>query len=210
MRQFYPLNKGAAFSGGANCDLIAGAVKIVLLTSGYAFSAAHQFLSDIVAGNRVAISPALTGKSMTVNIFNASAVTLPSVSGSQVVAYALFIDTGTEATSRLIFFEDARAQVEVAVTATGGATAVTTEDLPVPIASGATLTKISGTGDATLTTTALAAAGARSIAVSAVTTGPVAGAVYEYPASGVGLPVTPNGGNITITFDAGTYKIFRV
>jgi hypothetical protein len=69
------------------------------------------------------------------------------------------------------------------------------------------LTLISGTGPATITTSASGAAGARSLSVTALSSGITAGAVYEYMADGTGLPITPNSGDIKIAWSAGSYKI---
>lgn len=66
----------------------------------------HEFLSDIPALARVAISPALTGKSITNGVADADDVTFPLVTGPQSEAIVLFKDTGVEATSRLIYYLD--------------------------------------------------------------------------------------------------------
>ena len=49
---------------------------------------------------------------------------------------------------------------------------------------------------------ASAAAGARAVTVSAAGSAVSAGALYRYNGAGTGLPVTPNGGNINLTFAA--------
>ena len=66
----------------------------------------HQFLSDVPAGARVAISPALTAKSALNGVADAADITFPTVSGAQSEAVALFKDTGSEVTSRLICLID--------------------------------------------------------------------------------------------------------
>jgi hypothetical protein len=94
-----------------------------------------SFLSDILAGARVATSGAFTGKTFTAGVFDANDVTLTSVIGASAESIDIFDDTpATEATKDLIAFID---------TATG-------------------------------------------------------------------LPVTPNGGDITIQWDNGANKIFKL
>jgi hypothetical protein len=111
---------------------------------------------------------------------------------------------------RLIAFYDGKFRVEIAATAAGGATSITPEDLPAPIPSGGTLSLISGTGPATVTTSAVGALGDRTLAVTALASGITAGAVYEYIVTGAGLPITPDGNNINITWDNGANKMFKL
>lgn len=96
--------------------------------------ATHDNLDDIPGGARVATSSALSGKTVTDGVADASDVTLSSVTGDPSEAVVLYKDTGTESTSRLICYLD---------TATG-------------------------------------------------------------------LPVTPNGGDIVLTWDNGANKIFKL
>jgi hypothetical protein len=94
----------------------------------------HDFLDDIPAGARVAVSSALTSKTVTAGVADAADVTFTSVTGDPCEAIVIYKHTGTESTSRLIAYID---------TATG-------------------------------------------------------------------LPVTPNGGNITIAWDSGANRIFKL
>lgn len=96
--------------------------------------AAHEFLSDIPAGARVATSPAFTGKTTTAGVADADDVSFATVLGDQAEALVIYADTGTVGTSSLIAFID---------TATG-------------------------------------------------------------------LPVTPNGGNVNVTWDNGANRIFKL
>lgn len=96
--------------------------------------ATDQYLSDILAAARVAISGNFTSKSKTLGVANASNVTLSSVSGDESESVDIYQDTGTEGTSRLI------ANIDTAT----------------------------------------------------------------------GLPVTPNGGDITVQWDTGASKIFKL
>lgn len=104
----YPKAKAAAFSGGPTCDMLAGNVKIAMVDLGaYTYSDTHEFLSDIPAGARIAISGALTGKSVNADgSFKSANGLCSAVTGASVEALVGFIDTGSAATSRLIWFDD--------------------------------------------------------------------------------------------------------
>lgn len=111
-------------------------IKAVLVDTGtYTVNlAAHEFLSDISGGARIATSGAFTGKATTGGAADANDVTFTSVTGASIEAIVLYKDTGTDSTSPLIAFID---------TATG-------------------------------------------------------------------LPITPNGGDIIVTWDNGANKIFKL
>lgn len=197
----YPKWKEAVIQAASNSSL-GGTVKAALVDTGvYTYSDSHEFYSS-VSSAVIGTPQTLVNKTYTNGTFDADDVTYTAVSGNTVEAIVIYIDTGNAATSRLVAYIDGTADVEVAVNASTSATSITTEDLPNTIASGATMTKISGTGPTTLTTTAQASAGARSVSVPALASGITAGAIYNYPIFGFGLPVTPNGGNITITWDS--------
>ena len=103
----YPkLKKG--FLSGAAVDLVGSNVKVVLLDlADYTYDDAHEFLSDIPAGARVATSPNLAGKTLSDQAdFDTDDPVLPAVTGDELEALAMYVDTGTEATSKLVFFQD--------------------------------------------------------------------------------------------------------
>lgn len=100
----YPIAKKALLD--ADIDLSIDTIKIVLCTSSYTYSAAHDFLDDIAAGYRVATSAALSSKTTTGGAFDAADVTFTSLSGSTVTSWVLFKDTGTASTSNLIAYFD--------------------------------------------------------------------------------------------------------
>lgn len=104
----YPKYKKAAQSGGPNVNLITGAVKAVMVDLGtYTYDAAHEFLSDIPVGARIAISGILTGKAVTdLGAFTSANGRLEGVTGASTEAIVLIIDTGAPATSRLVAFFD--------------------------------------------------------------------------------------------------------
>lgn len=105
----YPKFKKATISGGANINFLTGNVRFVLIdTDTYTYSDSHEFLSDIASGARISISGLLTSKAVSdaADIQSGNARFDAVVSAADVEAVAMFIDTGTAATSRLIFFMD--------------------------------------------------------------------------------------------------------
>jgi len=96
--------------------------------------AVHDNLDDVPSGARVAVSGALTGKTVAAGVADADDVTFSSVTGDQSEAIVIYKHTGTESTSRLIAYID----------------------------------------------------------------------------SATGLPVTPNGGDITVQWDSAASKIFKL
>ena len=201
MNRIYPKFKEQALQGGVN--LSSGNIKAVLVDlADYTYSDAHEFLSDVAVAGRVATSGNLASKTFTNGVFDTADFTFTAATGDPSEALILFIDTGTASTSRLIAFISGRDRVQVAAAASTGGTSITVEDLPGAIASGVTMTLVSGTGPATIVTSASAAAGARSISVTSLSGNLSADAVYEYAVTGSGLPVTPNGGDINVTVNA--------
>jgi len=63
-------------------------------------------LDDIPAAARVAVSAALTGKTVTAGVADADDVTWSAVTGDQSEAIVLYKHTGVESTSRLIAYID--------------------------------------------------------------------------------------------------------
>jgi hypothetical protein len=103
----YPKYKQAAISGGANTDLSAGNIKVILVDAAdYTYSAAHEFLTSVPAGARVATSPNLAGKTVTDGVFDCDNFTWLSATGDQSEALIVIVDTGVEATSRLVAYLD--------------------------------------------------------------------------------------------------------
>lgn len=101
-------------------------VKIVLIDEGaYTFSAAHKFLSDIASGARVATSGALQNHTYTSGVFDADDIDV-TVGASQptVEGFAVFIDTGTATTSRLIAYENTATGLPYTPPTAGGTVAV--------------------------------------------------------------------------------------
>lgn len=89
-------------------SIMSGIVKVALVDlADYTPNlATHGMLSDIPSVGRVAISPALTAKTATGGVFDAADVTYPAVTGDQSEALVIFMDTGTDTTSRLVAIID--------------------------------------------------------------------------------------------------------
>jgi hypothetical protein len=78
-------------------------------TAFYTYSASHEFLSDVAGGSRIKKTNPLTGKTvnLTTGAFDSDDPTMEAVPGGvDIDALILYIDTGVEATSRLIMYQD--------------------------------------------------------------------------------------------------------
>jgi|GEM_PF-2451861 hypothetical protein len=200
-------------------DLDTAAIKAALLR-GYTYSAAHTFVSDVTGagGTLVQTSAALTTPTFADGVMDFDDVTFTAVSaGPAVDAILMFqasaVTGGADVAAtaqRLVAILDGRFRFTVAAGAAGGAVAVTVDALQLAIANGAVATRISGTGPASITLSSAAAAGARSLAVSALGSAVSAEAVYEVAYSGSNLPITPNGGNIAVTWSNSANRILRI
>lgn len=102
----YDLGRQGFLDGSIDWDT--NDVRAILVDTGaYTVNlATHQFLSDVAAGARIAVSGALAGKSVTAGVADASDVTFTAVSGATVEAIVIYQHTGVEATSRLIAYID--------------------------------------------------------------------------------------------------------
>jgi hypothetical protein len=89
----------------------------------------------------------------------------------------------------------------------GTYTTVITEPLLYGIPNGTVLAFSNGQS---VTLNAVANAGDRTITVVSTAVALTAGSRALAPATGSGLPVTPNGGNIVVTWDNGANKIFKL
>ena len=83
-----------------------GDVRVMLVKTAYTFSAAHQFLSDITAGNDNGRSAALGTKTYASGVFDAADTTLTATAAAASNALVLFLHTGVDATARLICYVD--------------------------------------------------------------------------------------------------------
>jgi hypothetical protein len=101
-----PKFKAACISGGANVNLLTGNVKVIMVDEGaYTYSDSHEFLSDIPSGARIATSGNLASKVVTTGgAFQSGNGRCDGVSGASVEAIAMYVDTGADATSRLVSY----------------------------------------------------------------------------------------------------------
>ena len=169
-------------------------------------SASGDNLDDFDAAV-VGTAQTLTSPTVTQGVADAADVTFSSVSGATVEAILIYKDTGTASTSRVAALIDGRHIVTCAATAASSSTTIAVERLAAGIPSGTVLTFSNG---ASATLSALANAGDRTITVSSTAASISAGSRADAPATSSGLPVTPNGGSITITWDNGANRIFKL
>lgn len=115
MSALYDLGRQGFLAGDIAWDT--DDIRVVLVdTADYIVAlATHQFLSDVPAIARVAVSPALTGKTVAAGVADADDTTFTSVSGDPSEALVIYQHTGVETTSRLIAYIDG-----IAVTPNGG------------------------------------------------------------------------------------------
>jgi hypothetical protein len=83
-----------------------GDVRVMLVESTYAFSAAHDFLNDITAGNDNGRSAALASMTYTNGVFDAADTTITATAAVACSALVIFQHTGSDATARLIAYVD--------------------------------------------------------------------------------------------------------
>jgi hypothetical protein len=96
--------------GTEGIDLLTDTIKVVLLDlTKYTYSAAHQFLSDLVGDNdpRIGTAQQITTPALDdTGVFSGNGVTFSALTGNTVGAMAIYKDTGTAATSPLIGYYD--------------------------------------------------------------------------------------------------------
>lgn len=156
----------------------------------------------------VGTAQTLTSPTVTAGVADAADVTYSAVSGATVEAILIYKDTGTASTSRVAALIDGRHIVTCAATAASSSTTIAVERLAAGIPNGTVLTFSNG---ASATLSALANAGDRTVTVSALAAIVTAGSRADSPITASGLPVTPNGGDITVAWDAVSgNKIFKL
>jgi hypothetical protein len=172
----------------------------------YGPSTAADFYDDF-DGALVGAKVSLASKTFASGVFDAADPTFTAVSGASVEAILVFKDTGTNSSSNVLAIITGRHIVTADALASSSATTVVVEPLRGSIASGAVLAFSNG---ASATLSAGANVGDRSLTVSALAANITAGSRALASAVGSGLPVTPNGGNILVTFDNGANRIFKL
>lgn len=86
-------------------DLNTDTIKVALVTSGYTYNAAHEFVSDLGA-TRVGTDQTLTTPTIVSGVFDADNPAWTALTGSAVAAIVIYASTGADGTSRLIAFFD--------------------------------------------------------------------------------------------------------
>ena len=82
-------------------------IKVLAIKSGlYSFSASHDNLDDIAASARIGTAT-LGTKTVASGAFDAADTTIANATGATCSALVLYVDSGTESTSALIFYFDA-------------------------------------------------------------------------------------------------------
>lgn len=137
-------------------------------------------------------------------VADAADPTFTAVSGNQCEAYFIIRDSGSNATSEMVAIVTGK-QIVTAAASIAAATTLPVERLRGGIPNGTTIAFSTGQS-ATLTATANAGDRTLTVTSTTVTAGGRGLAVY----TGSGLPVTPNGGNILVTFDNGANRIFAI
>lgn len=101
--RFYPKGAEKVFKGAINWE--ADTIKVGLVSNGYTFSTAHEFLTD--AGTLIGTAQALAGKSVTGGVFDADDAAFGALApGDTAKALVLFKDTGNASTSPLLCYLD--------------------------------------------------------------------------------------------------------
>ena len=80
----------------ADIDYLVDDIKIVAMSSTYVYSSAHDFRDDL--SGVVATSANLSSKTSTGGVLDAADPVFTSVTGSTIVSFAMFKDTGTNST----------------------------------------------------------------------------------------------------------------
>jgi hypothetical protein len=106
----YPVWKGQLLQGGANSSL-AGTVKQTFadITSAYAYSSAHDFVDDLSTNDNPNYGSAtsLANKTYTNGTLDADDTATSALTGAaDLGAIILYVDSGSEATSRLALYLD--------------------------------------------------------------------------------------------------------
>lgn len=121
--QIYPLAREEFLGGDLDWDL--HDFKLVLLSSAYVYSSAHQDVDDLTG--IIDTSANLASKTKTNGYAGAATVVVPLVAGGSTIrSIVIYRDTGVTSTSRLVYYAD--------TTSTGVAINVATDgsDVTVP------------------------------------------------------------------------------
>jgi len=98
----------------------ADSFKVLFIDASYAYSAAHDYRSDVVASRVEATSPNLTSLTNSSGVADASSVTTSDVGSAQVSHLILFKDTSVASTSPLLAFYDTSSVTGLPLTPNSG------------------------------------------------------------------------------------------
>ncbi len=102
----YSLAKQALMSQSPALNLSSDNIKVALVGASYAVNlATHQYVTDLGA-NIIARSGNLTAVTVLLGIFNAAAVLYALLTGAAVDFLVIYKDTGSDATSPLVYYID--------------------------------------------------------------------------------------------------------
>jgi len=109
----YPLARQALALADIAGGLDGVTLKAVLIdTADYTYAATDQYLSDVAAAARVATSAALTGVAVdTDGVLDADDCSFSAVTGDSCEAVIVYEDSGAEATSHLISYNELSAAI---------------------------------------------------------------------------------------------------
>ena len=101
----YPLTLQALLDGDVDID--DGDLRAILVDlADYTYSTAHDFLDDVAAAGRVAVSATIANTTVTNGVLDGDDTSFSGTGGDPAEAIILYLHTGTESTSRLICFLD--------------------------------------------------------------------------------------------------------
>ena len=121
----YPLWKEQLLQFTTNNNLSAGTVKVALIdTANYTYSAANQFYSSVAGAAVIGTPQTIGSKTFTNGVFDGADVTFTTVTGANVEALIIYIDTGTAGTSPLVAYIDSSV-TGLPVTPNGGNISIT-------------------------------------------------------------------------------------
>lgn len=102
--QLYPKGASHILGMATQVDFATDTFKVLFYDG--TFTSTDEFVSDLVAGDIVARSGALSGVTITSGVIDANDITLAAVSGSPFGHLILVKDTGADASSPLIAIYD--------------------------------------------------------------------------------------------------------
>lgn len=103
----YPKTKAQFMKGTIDLSSVGLNMKVIAVdTASYTYNASHEFVSDLAG--IIKRSNNFTGKTvnLTTGAFDSDDPTMQAVTGADIDALVVVIDTGSDATSRLVMYQD--------------------------------------------------------------------------------------------------------